>query len=51
MNEYKLKYPDSALAKVLQIGLNNNVPYLKYYEQIKREYTEPASCQKAIEKT
>ena len=53
MNEYKLKYPDSALAKVLQIGLNNNVSYLKYYEQIKREYTEPASCQtcSAIEKT
>ena len=51
MNEYKLVYPESALAKVLSIGLNNNVSYMKYYEQLKTEFTDPCTCQQTIEKT
>ena len=50
MNEYKLRYPDSALAKVLHIGQVNNVNYLKYYERLHTDYNDPDSCQKAIEK-
>ena len=37
--------------KVLNIGLNNDVSYLKYYEQLKTEFTDPSTCQKTIEKT
>ena len=51
MNEYKLVYPESALAKMLSIGLNNNVSYLKYYEQLKTEFTDPSTCHKTIEQT
>ena len=51
MNEYKLVYPESALAKVLSIGLNNNVSYMKYYGQLKTEFTDPSTCQETIEKT
>ena len=49
IKEYALTYPQSAVAKVLRIGLSNNVAYLKYYTSLQSTYTDPASCQRSIE--
>ena len=50
VNEYILEYPESALAKVLIIGNNNNVAELKCYKDLQAEFVDPISCQKSIEK-
>ena len=50
VNEYSIKYPESALSKVLNIGLRNNLAYLKYYQKLKADFSDPSSCQKIIEK-
>ena len=50
MNEYKQSYPNSAVAKVIDIGLNNHIAYLNHYKSLQAEYINPASCQGAIEK-
>ena len=34
INNYSLKYPESALTKVLNIGLQNNITYLRYYKDL-----------------
>ena len=49
VNDYILEYPTSALAKVVRIGRERNISYLAYYEELKRDYGDPVSCQKRIE--
>ena len=50
INEYKQSYPNSAVAKVIDIGLSNNIPYLNYYKSLQAEYVDPPSCQRAVQK-
>ena len=50
LNSYKLNHPFSAVAKVLDFGLNNNINYLKYYKDLYDNYIDPRSCQISSEK-
>ena len=42
--EYSQNAPDSALSKVVKLGLENNITYLKYYENLKSHFLNPVSC-------
>ena len=50
LQEYSSNNPTSAVAKVLNIGLNNNIAYLKYYISLQSSYSDPISCQQSIER-
>ena len=50
INEYTLKYPDSAISKILPLGINDNINYLNYYNSLQAEFSDPISCQNSIEK-
>ena len=49
-NDYVVKYPDSALAKVLTIGLEANCKFLKHYTKLYNEYKDPNICEQSITK-
>jgi hypothetical protein len=49
MNDYAVEHPDSALAKVLNIGLNSNIGYLRHYQNLQTQFNDPITCQKSIE--
>ena len=49
IKEYTAYYPNSAIAKVVQIAQSNNISYLRYYENLEATYTDPTSCQQSIE--
>ena len=49
MKDYALEHPNSAFAKVLNIGSNCNMGYLRYYENLQTQFTDPIACQKSIE--
>ena len=49
INEYILSYPESALAKVLDIALKSNNAYLRYYKNLQKEFIDPSTCQASIE--
>ena len=42
--EYFQNSPDSALSKIVKLGLENNITYLKYYENLKSNFFNPVSC-------
>ena len=44
--EYSQNSPDSALSKIVKLGLENNITYLKYYENLKSNFLNPVSCQR-----
>ena len=50
LQEYKDKFPDAALSKMLQIGMDNRLTYLKYYENLKSIYGDPENCRISIER-
>ena len=43
-------FPGSALAKVVKIGLDCNIKYLKHYTDLQAEYENPTACKEAIDK-
>ena len=45
INEYTEKYPESAIKKMLHLGTQANVKYLKHYETLARNYITPERCQ------
>ena len=49
IGEYTEQYPNSAIAKVLQLAHTNSISYVRYYENLKLTHTDPVSCQKSIE--
>ena len=49
--KYVVDFPDSALAKVLKIGLDCNSRYLKHYTDLQAEYENPTACKEAIDNT
>ena len=49
IKEYTTHYPNSALAKVLQLAHTNSISYVRYYENLESTYTDPLSCQNSIE--
>ena len=48
--KYMVDFPESALAKVMKIGMDCNSKYLKYYTDLKEEYENPTACKEAIDK-
>ena len=48
VNEYVLNYPESALAKILTIGIDNNINYLKYYIDLRTEFSDPFSYREYV---
>ena len=49
-NKYIVDFPESALAKVVEMGLNYNSKYLKHYTDLQAKYENPLACKEAIEK-
>ena len=49
-NKYVVEFPESALAKVVKIGLECNSKYLKHYTDLQAEYENPIACKEAIDK-
>ena len=49
IGEYIAQYPNSSIAKVLQLALTNSIAYVRYYENPELAHTDPVSCQKPIE--
>ena len=49
-DDYVVKYPDSAIAKVVKIGLEANCKFLKHYTKLYNEYKEPNACEESITK-
>ena len=48
IGEYTEQYPNSAIAKVLQLAHTNSISYVRYYENLKLTHTDPVSCQKSV---
>ena len=49
IKDYAVEHPESAIAKVLDIGRGNNIAYLKYYNRLESEYVNPETCKRTIE--
>ena len=49
-NKYIVEYPESALAKVLNIGMESNCRFLKHYTNLHAEYQDPNACEESIDK-
>ena len=47
MKDYIQEHPDSAVAKVYNMGSQTS-PYIKYYEKLENENTEPKECKERI---
>jgi hypothetical protein len=48
--KYVTEFPESALAKVVKIGIDCNSKYVKYYTDLQAEYTNPTECKTAIDR-
>jgi hypothetical protein len=48
MKKYIVDHPDSAVAKVYNMGIQSKSPYLHYYQKLENEYGEPKSCTEII---
>ena len=47
---YVYEFPDAALSKVIKLGLECNVPYIKYYKKLLIDYGDPSTCEDATKK-
>ena len=47
---YLVEFPESALAKVIKIGLDCNSKYVKHYTDLQTEYTNPTACKETIDR-
>ena len=45
-----VQFPESALARVVKIGLECNSNYLKHYTELQTEHENPAACKETIDK-
>ena len=46
MRIYIAEHPESALAKVHNMGLQAKSPYLNYYSKLECEFGDPVNCEK-----
>ena len=49
MIKYTVDNPDSAIAKVLRAGRACNLPYLRYYDDLHRDFSNPRFCENSID--
>ena len=48
IKEYANEYPNGALSRILKIGLEINLKYLRYYENLVSRYVIPDNCEKIL---
>ena len=48
MKTYILEHPESALAKVYNMGLQAKSPYLNYYLKLESKFGDPKSCEESL---
>ena len=48
IKEYANEYPNGALSRILKIGLEINLKYLRYYEHLVSRYVIPDNCEKIL---
>ena len=48
---YIAEFPDSALSKVVKIGLDNSIPYLRYYQNLVLKFDNPFRCEQTLNKS
>ena len=48
MKTYVTDNPQSALAKVYEIGLKEKSPYLNYYQKLENSFAEPKACEESL---
>ena len=51
MKSYIAEHPESALAKVYNMGVQEKSPYLNYYSKLEREFGDPVNCEKSLTRT
>ena len=50
INNYSAQYPLSALARILKYGLDINIKYLKYYQDLSAKHSDAESSKSTLEK-
>ena len=51
MKTYIAEHPESALAKVYNMGTQARSPYLNYYLKLEREFGDPENCEKSLRRS
>ena len=51
VKKYVSDFPDAALSKVINIGLDNNISYLRYYKRLESECSDPILYETALRNT
>ncbi len=49
LEEYMSDHPRSAITKVTQLGKNLNIPFIRYYTNLVKIYTNPQTCKAQLE--
>ena len=49
INDYIVLHPDSSLNKIIHIGVEANLNFLKYYKTLSSTYSNPESCQISLQ--
>ena len=49
INKYVVDFPESAVAKVVKMGMECNSKYLKHYTDLQATYENPTACKEAID--
>ena len=44
-------FPDSALSKFINMGLQCNLPYLRYYQRLDSDFSDPTDCENKLKKS
>ena len=50
INKYVVDFPESAVAKVVKMGMECNSKYLKHYTDLQATYENPTACKEVIGK-
>ena len=48
VQDYMQKFPEAALCKMVKIGVQNNIPFIRHYQNLATKYTDPGSCEIAM---
>ena len=51
VTNYMSEFPDAALSKVVKIGLEYNLPYLRYYQKLLLDFENSKRCEESLRNT
>ena len=49
VTEHITQHPESSITKIIRIGAQTNINFLKYYEQLAHNYLTPEACQLSLQ--